>query len=67
MSEAIYRALAEDRGGTRDLIDRALAEDLGDGDLTSRAVVFQDVRRFLIEVLTPSFSSRATLTASGLI
>ncbi len=44
MSASVYRALARDRSETRDLIDRALDEDLGDGDLTSRAVVPQDAR-----------------------
>lgn len=33
-----------DSGSADDLIDRALAEDLGDGDLTSRAVVPPDSR-----------------------
>jgi len=44
MGELIDRELGEDRDGLRELIDRAIAEDLGDGDLTSRAVIGPESR-----------------------
>jgi nicotinate-nucleotide pyrophosphorylase (carboxylating) len=44
MSQPFDGVRLEDRERTRDLIDRALAEDLGDGDLTTGAVVPPDAR-----------------------